>query len=58
MRSLGHSTSIDVLLIEDSPGDVLLTREALREANQAVRLHVAYDGVEAMRRRPRSRSSS
>lgn len=39
---------IEVLLVEDSPGDVRLTREALREANTAVHLHVASDGVEAM----------
>ena len=39
---------VDVLLVEDSPGDVRLTREAFREANPAVRLHVASDGVEAM----------
>lgn len=39
---------IEVLLVEDSPGDVRLTREAFREANPLVRLHVALDGVEAM----------
>jgi two-component system, chemotaxis family, response regulator Rcp1 len=39
---------IDVLLVEDSPGDVRLTREAFREANGAIRLHVAADGIEAM----------
>jgi two-component system, chemotaxis family, response regulator Rcp1 len=39
---------IEVLLVEDSPGDVRLTREALREANRAIHLHVATDGVEAM----------
>jgi CheY-like chemotaxis protein len=39
---------IEVLLVEDSPGDVRLTREALREANASIRLHVATDGVEAM----------
>jgi len=39
---------IQVLLIEDSPGDVRLTQEAFREANGAVNLHVAADGVEAM----------
>ena len=39
---------IEVLLVEDSPGDVRLTREAFREANSSVRLHVANDGVEAM----------
>jgi two-component system, chemotaxis family, response regulator Rcp1 len=36
----------DVLLVEDSPGDVRLTQEAFRDAN--VRLHVAVDGVEAL----------
>lgn len=40
--------SIQVLLVEDSPGDVRLTREAFRDINAAVRLHVASDGVEAM----------
>ena len=40
--------TIHVLLIEDSPGDVRLTREALREANVKLELHVASDGVEAM----------
>lgn len=39
---------IEVLLIEDSPGDVRLTKEAFRDANEAVRLSVARDGVEAM----------
>jgi chemotaxis family two-component system response regulator Rcp1 len=37
-----------VLLIEDSPGDVRLTQEAFREADGAMRLHVAVDGVEAI----------
>jgi two-component system, chemotaxis family, response regulator Rcp1 len=39
---------MEVLLIEDNPGDVRLTQEAFREANPDVRLHVANDGVEAM----------
>jgi len=39
---------IEVLLVEDSPGDVRLTREAFREVNQAVHLNVAADGVEAI----------
>jgi two-component system, chemotaxis family, response regulator Rcp1 len=43
-----EGTLIDVLLVEDSPGDVRLTQEALRDANRAIRLHVAVDGVEAM----------
>ena len=39
---------LEVLLVEDSPGDVRLTREAFREADMDIRLHVADDGVEAM----------
>ena len=39
---------LQVLLIEDSPGDVRLTQEAFREANRRIVLHVASDGVEAM----------
>jgi two-component system, chemotaxis family, response regulator Rcp1 len=37
---------LQVLLIEDSPGDVRLTQEAFRDAD--ICLHVASDGVEAM----------
>jgi CheY-like chemotaxis protein len=44
----GGGMSIEILLIEDSPGDVRLTREALRDANESIHLHVADDGVEAM----------
>ena len=40
--------STEVLLVEDSPGDVRLTREAFRVANKSIHLHVASDGVEAM----------
>ena len=40
--------SIVVLLVEDSPGDVRLTREAFRDANKSIHLHVASDGVEAL----------
>jgi CheY-like chemotaxis protein len=39
---------IEVLLVEDSPGDARLTQEAFREANSLIRLHVACDGFEAM----------
>jgi chemotaxis family two-component system response regulator Rcp1 len=39
---------IEVLLVEDSPGDVRLTREAFKDANKSIHLHVANDGVEAM----------
>jgi chemotaxis family two-component system response regulator Rcp1 len=39
---------LEVLLVEDSPGDVRLTQEALGAVNKSVHLHVAFDGVEAM----------
>lgn len=41
-------TGFDLLLVEDSPGDVRLTKEMFRAANRAARVHVASDGVEAM----------
>jgi CheY-like chemotaxis protein len=44
----GDDMSIQVLLVEDSPGDVRLTKEAFRDANMSITLHVASDGVEAM----------
>ncbi|MCF6157117.1 MAG: response regulator [wastewater metagenome] len=39
---------IEILLVEDSPGDVRLTQEALKESKVRNNLHVATDGVEAM----------
>ena len=44
----GAGKPIEVLLVEDSPGDVRLTQEAFRQVNQLVFLHVVSDGVEAM----------
>jgi CheY-like chemotaxis protein len=41
-------TQIQVLLVEDSPGDARLTQEAFRAAAKTMRLHVVSDGVEAM----------
>jgi chemotaxis family two-component system response regulator Rcp1 len=39
---------IDILLVEDSPADVRLTREALKDAKVLNTLHVVRDGVAAM----------
>jgi CheY-like chemotaxis protein len=39
---------IEVLLVEDDPGDVLLTREAFDYNKVGNRLHVVSDGEEAM----------
>lgn len=46
---------IEILLVEDNPGDVRLTREALKEAKVRNQLHVVDDGVKALeflRRQP------
>jgi CheY-like chemotaxis protein len=40
--------TIDVLLVEDDPGDVAITREAFEENKVHNRLHVVSDGVAAM----------
>jgi two-component system response regulator len=42
------STPVQVLLVEDNPGDVELTREALEEGRLANALHVVRDGEEAL----------
>src|SRR6202451_3962576 len=49
MESIGmNATAIEVLLVEDSPGDVRLTREAFKDAKVHINLHVAPDGAKAM----------
>ncbi|HEY1296881.1 MAG TPA: response regulator [Chloroflexota bacterium] len=40
--------AIEILLVEDNPGDVRLTIEGLKEAKVRNNLHVARDGVEAL----------
>ena len=39
----------EILLAEDNPGDVVLTKKALKQGKLANNLHVVADGVEAMR---------
>ena len=39
---------IEILLVEDNPGDVRLTKEALKEGKVYSNLHTVKDGVEAM----------
>jgi two-component system, chemotaxis family, response regulator Rcp1 len=49
MKLIGTDAEpIEVLLVEDSPGDVRLTREAFKDAKVYINLHVASDGAEAM----------
>jgi len=39
---------VEILMAEDNPGDVTLTRKALKEGKLTNNLHVVNDGVEAM----------
>ncbi|MFP4435819.1 MAG: response regulator [Chloroflexaceae bacterium] len=43
-----HNQVLKILLVEDNPGDVRLTMEALKDADVPNRLSVVRDGVEAM----------
>jgi CheY-like chemotaxis protein len=44
-----HPTrQVEVLLVEDDPGDVLMTREAFEDYKVANQLHVVQDGADAM----------
>ena len=39
---------VDILLVEDNPGDVRLTQEAFRESRMPVKLSVVMDGEDAL----------
>lgn len=49
MSAPSHGTPIEILLVEDSPDDALMTMEALREGRVRNRVHLVEDGVEALR---------
>jgi CheY-like chemotaxis protein len=46
-KKIGHM--VEILLIEDNPGDVRLTIEALKEGKIINNLNVVYDGIEAIK---------
>lgn len=48
MNSQTVARAVEILLVEDNPGDVRLTLEALRENRLHNNLHVVEDGEEAM----------
>jgi chemotaxis family two-component system response regulator Rcp1 len=49
MKSIGTDTeALEVLLVEDSPGDARLTQEAFKDAKVHIHLRVVSDGAEAM----------
>jgi CheY-like chemotaxis protein len=43
-----EDNDVEILLVEDRPGDIRLTKEAFRHRGKSLNLHHAWDGVEAM----------
>jgi len=48
METVATSKPVEILLIEDNPGDIRLAREALKESKVCNILHSVIDGVDAM----------
>ncbi len=48
MSSKAIGKPIEILLVEDNPGDVRLTQEALKEGKVLNKLHTVEDGIEAL----------
>jgi chemotaxis family two-component system response regulator Rcp1 len=49
MRAIGRADMpLEVLLVDNNPGDVRLVQEAFRETSDTIHLHVAFDGVDAL----------
>lgn len=48
MKSDIPARPIEILLVEDNPGDIILTKEAFAEAKIKNNIHIARDGEEAL----------
>jgi len=48
MQGNERGSAVKILLVEDNPGDIRLTQEALKESKMLNELYVAEDGVEAL----------
>lgn len=48
MNAASKLAFVEILVVEDNPGDVRLIREAFRECGKPTRLHLASDGLEAL----------
>jgi two-component system, chemotaxis family, response regulator Rcp1 len=48
MNKKNDAEPVNILLVEDNPGDVRLTKEALRDAKVYNNIYVVKDGIEAM----------
>ena len=49
-----HRRKLEILIVDDNIGDVLLTKETLVEASRANRVSTACDGIEALERMRRN----
>ncbi len=45
---MSPSNPIEILVVDDNPGDVRLIQEAIKDSKVAARLHTAQDGEEAL----------
>lgn len=45
---MSPSNPIEILVVDDNPGDLRLIQEAIKDSNVASRLHTAKDGQEAL----------
>jgi len=48
MKQRNEAKPFEILLVEDNPGDVRLTMEALKESSRNIKLHVVENGLEAL----------
>ena len=46
---MAEHAPIEILLVDDNPGDIALTKSALRDARILNEVHIAQDGEEALR---------
>ena len=44
----GNVEPVDILLVEDNPGDIRLTKEALKNGRVTNTLHIVKDGIDAL----------
>jgi CheY-like chemotaxis protein len=49
MSDIERGKAVDILVVEDNPGDVRLLQEAFKDGKVKVRLRIAWDGVEALK---------
>ena len=48
MKEYNHVKTINILLVEDNPGDIRLTKEVLKEGKISNKLNIVMDGEEAL----------